>query len=461
LPLTALHRIGILAVTSAASLCLAEEPQRADTYKLLRYEEDYGFLKNSAPTADPLDRFKYVPFGATGTGWISWGGELRERGEYYSSPALGSEQQPDEYLLHRVLVHADVHISNTRRAFVQLANQALGDKNGPAAAPYVDRLDIQQAFVDVGLAGNGKLRIGRQEMVFGSQRLVAIRDAPNVRRAFDGLRFQSTGHAVQLDAFVTRPVDPDTGTVDNGTSPAQALWGIHATIPSRWRLAPRINLYYFGFENAQSRYLAESAVERRNTIGTRVFGTDGGWDWDWETALQTGSFGPAHISSWGLATSTGYTFTGIPRAIRVGFKANYSSGDRDAEDTSLGTFNALFPNLRYFSSAGLVAPANVFDVQPTISVRLAPNADISFGYDLLWRARTADAVYASPQLPIPDTAGGSEKSIGRQASVDLTVRPSRHVEISSGYVRFHVGEALKFEDAPSVDFVYVSVVLRL
>jgi hypothetical protein len=435
-------------------------------YKLLRYEEDYAFLRDAAATADRWDRFKYVPFGAPGTRWISWGGELRERAEHYSSPNLGSEQRPDGYLLHRALAHADVHFSDTRRAFVQLANHTVERKNGPAAAPYSDRLDIQQAFFDIGFRGsngrgNGTLRVGRQEMVFGSQRLVAIRDAPNVRRAFDGVRFQSRARAVHLDAFVTRPVEPDAGVFDDGTSPTQTFWGVHVTVPSRWRLAAGIDVYYLGFENEQSRYLAGLAEERRDTIGARAFGTAAGWDWDWETAVQRGHFGLADIASWGMATSTGYTFTGIPRAIRLGLKANYSSGDRDAQDASLGTFNALFPNLRYFSSAGLVAPANVFDIQPTMNVRLAANAEIGVGYDVLWRARAADAVYASPQLPIPNTAGGSDEFIGRQASVDLAVRPYRHLEVAAGYVRFRVSEALKLAGARSVDFVYLSVVLKL
>jgi hypothetical protein len=428
---------------------------------LLRYEEDYAYLKDAAATADRWNRFKYAPFGTAGTEWISWGGELRERAEYYSSPSLGSEQPSDEYILHRALVHADVHVSDTLRTFVQLANQTVGGKNGPAAAPYVDRFDIQQAFVDVAFASNWKLRFGRQEMVFGSQRLVAIRDAPNARRAFDGARFEAGGQAFHLDAFVTRPVDGDTGIVDNGTSPTQAFWGVYVTVPSRWRLAPGIDFYYFGFENQQSHYLPGTAEEYRNTIGARVFGTAEQWDWDWETAVQSGRFGPAGISSWGMATSTGYTFTGTPRAIRLGLKANYSSGDGDPHDARLGTFNALFPNLRYFSSAGLIGPANVFDVQPTMSVKLAPTADVSIGYDTLWRARAEDAVYASAQLPITNTAGSMDRFIGRQVSLDFAVRPRRHLEIAAGYVHFHVGAALKLADARSVDFAYFSVVLRI
>jgi len=33
------------------------------------------------------------------------------------------------------------------------------------------------------------LRVGRQELMYGSQRLIAVREAPNNRIAFDGLKF--------------------------------------------------------------------------------------------------------------------------------------------------------------------------------------------------------------------------------------------------------------------------------
>src|SRR2546423_1533754 len=80
-----------------------------------------------------------------------------------------------------------------------------------AAPPYSDRLDVQQAFLDLrfpvtkGPEADPILRIGRQEMAFGSQRLVSIRDAPNVRRAFDGVRLGGLAGKTRYDVFATRP----------------------------------------------------------------------------------------------------------------------------------------------------------------------------------------------------------------------------------------------------------------
>src|SRR5207253_6982176 len=128
------------------------------------------------------------------TQWLSLGGELRERFEYYSAPNFGIQGEPaNGYFLHRLLLHADLHLGDSARAFVQIASNLSSGKDN-AAPPYVDEVDVQQAFIDLRLpiavetGIDPVVRIGRQEMAFGSQRIIAVRDAPNVRRNYDGFR---------------------------------------------------------------------------------------------------------------------------------------------------------------------------------------------------------------------------------------------------------------------------------
>jgi len=44
-----------------------------------------------------------------------------------------------------------------------------------------------------------KLRIGRQELNYGSGRLVSVREGPNVRQSFDGFKIRSKFHAWSID----------------------------------------------------------------------------------------------------------------------------------------------------------------------------------------------------------------------------------------------------------------------
>lgn len=66
-----------------------------------------------------------------------------------------------------------------------------GRAEGPSPVDE-DELAWQNAFFDLSSSEwNGRTataRLGRQEIVFGSGRIVDVREGPNVRRTFDGGR---------------------------------------------------------------------------------------------------------------------------------------------------------------------------------------------------------------------------------------------------------------------------------
>lgn len=435
-------------------------------YKPFRYDENYQYLRDPAKRGDPWDPIKYLPLSAIPAAYLSFGGELRERFEYYSRPNLGLQgQAPNGYLLHRLLLHADLHASEYLRAFVQLGNHLSPGKDA-AAPPYIDQLDLQQAFVDLRLpwsAGHDRdpvLRFGRQEMAFGSQRLVAIRDAPNVRRNFDGVRFSGAVDGVNVDAFVTRPVQLKAGVFDDSLDQRQAFWGVYLTAPAPVVQGGKVDVYYLGFENEQARFAAGQGAERRHTLGSRFFGSAGGWDWDWEMLGQFGTFAAQTIRAWGVSTDTGYTFDPKGWKVRLGLKADIGSGDRNLRDQTLGTLNPLFPKLAYFNQAAILGPSNVMDLQPTLSVSPTAKLKATFGYDFLWRTTTADAVYTGVGAPVTGTAGQPNKFTGRQFSADLTWQVDRHIQVDLGYVHFDPARTLRAAGAHSVDFTYVSAAYK-
>lgn len=432
-------------------------------YLLMRYDEDYGYLRDPARRTDFWDPVKYIPIGPHPRTYLSFGGELRERFEYYSAPDFGVRgQQADAYLLHRLLLHADLHVGESFRTFVQFGNHLAPGKDAVSGV-YEDRLDLQQGFIDVRLPlapevdVDPTMRAGRQEMVFGSQRLVAVRDAPNVRRAFDGFRIGDKIGGVRVDGFVTRPVLLKTGVFDDERNRDQAFWGVYGTVPATPVPGLGIDLYYLGFENDRARFGTVSGGERRHSVGTRLFGAVDGWDWDWEALGQFGTFADQDIRAWTASSNTGYTFRAAPWAPRVGLKADIASGDDDPRDGTLGTFNALFPKLAYFNSAALVAPANVVDVQPSLSVRPTPDVSVSLGWDFLWRATTNDAVYIAPFTPVAGTAGRGGRFIGNQVALDVSWLINRHVQIDASYVHFDVGDALRTGGGRDVDFVLAQI----
>ena len=91
--------------------------------------------------------------------------------------------------------------------------QAISETRTPNI--FADRLDFHQAYLDVRSPASGPVpitvRIGRQKLVYGSQRMVSPLEWVNTARVFDGARVSvGAGAGRELDAFATRlvPVAP-------------------------------------------------------------------------------------------------------------------------------------------------------------------------------------------------------------------------------------------------------------
>src|SRR6266436_10390324 len=184
----------VLCQTASAQSAAPTNSPNPPAYKTVRYDEDYCYLRDPDRRTDFLDAIKYIPFDRDGDWWLSFGGEIRERYEYYQNYNWGlGPQDPNGYLLQRYLLSADVHYRDTFRVFGQFMSELEDGRIGGPRPTDEDVSDLHQGFFDVKLDLDGKgslvTRVGRQEMYYGSQRLVSVREAPNIRLSFDGIRF--------------------------------------------------------------------------------------------------------------------------------------------------------------------------------------------------------------------------------------------------------------------------------
>ncbi len=397
-----------------------------------------------------------MPIGSGSDTYLSLGGELRERAEYLSDPGFGLGGGTKEtYLLHRALVSADFHWTTYIRAFAQIGGELVADKNKPLGSADLNRGDVNQAFIDIRLPTNDAsdlvTRAGRQEISLGSQRLVSTRDPQNIRRSFDGIRLSGAIAGISVNVFATRPVLLRPGYFDDSSDHKQAFWGLYTNTP----LAPRqgIDLYYLVYDNNAARYGSKTGFENRKSLGTRIFGTASGWDWNFEAVYQFGTFGDQDIRAWTVASDTGYTFSTIASAPRLGLKANIASGDHNPRDKTLGTFNPLFPKFGYFSEAGLISPNNFFDFQPSLTITPTKDVSLTLGWDVLWRQTNQDAVYTVPGAQVKATAGRGGRDIGNQVSLDAAWQVDRHIELKASAVHFNAGSVIRSAGGHNVDFV--------
>ncbi|MFN8001074.1 MAG: alginate export family protein [Acidobacteriota bacterium] len=432
------------------------------SFKQLRADEDWSLLRDPQRRTETLDALKYIPISQREGWYLSFGGEIRPYYERYQHEDWGTEPEDETgFLLQRYMVHADLHLGAHVRFFGQLKSGIETGRRGGPRPPDEDKLDVHQAFVQFSAQPTKEallqLRIGRQELSFGSSRLVSTREGPNVRQSFDAVRLSLHARQWTLDAFASKPVQTKRGFFDDAANHAQTFWGIYAVRP--WAALPlkgRVDLYYLGLAKKRARFAQGAGHERRHTIGARVWNPRATWDYNVELVYQFGEFVTAQTSAiraWTAASDTGYTWRRLPLNPRLGLKANITSGDQDPADNKLETFNPLFPKGAYFGQLSPVGPLNHRDLHPNVELTLWQDIALTADWVFYWRQSTRDAVYGIPGNLQRRGDQSAARFIGQQPGLEISWQANHHTTFTINYARFLAGRFLH-ETPPGRDITY-------
>jgi hypothetical protein len=293
------------------------------------------------------------------------------------------------------------------------------------------------------------LRYGREELLFGFQRLIAVREGPNVRRDFDGLQLNETIGSTSIDVLSVRPTVDSAYALDDATNRKQHLGGAYVTTKVAGPLSA--DFYALDFVNSQAKFRGVTGVEKIETMGVRLFGKANGFDWNLEAADQFGTFGANRVQAHLLAGLVGYTFTETLFTPRLGVSANDASGDNSKSGT-IGTFNPLFPRLPYFAETPLLVPANVRDIRPVFSVHPVEKVEAILGYDMLWKASTSDYLYGSAMSQFLNSNKGTGVRIGTELSLDVRWQVNPFLQLGGIIADLKAGPAL--QEALGKDMIY-------
>ncbi|MGE0864361.1 MAG: alginate export family protein [Vicinamibacterales bacterium] len=353
----------------------------------------------------------------------SFGGEVRMQYERFAYEEWGAE--PDDrsgYVLQRVMVRAGRTLGSRAAALVEMKSGLEAGRVGGPRLPDEDRLDLHQGYLDL-RAGPAIARLGRQELQFGSARLVSMRDL-NVRQSFDAARVTLLGRAWRVDAFAGHPATTRAGALDDATDPERALWGVYGV---RQPGGAAVDLYYLGYRRRSARFDSVAGPERRHTFGIRLWGLPSALNYNLEVAGQWGAVGDSRIRAWTVASDTGYQFSFALRP-RVGLRADVTSGDRDRHDRTLGTFNAMFPRGAYFGYIASAGPANHIDLNPHLDLHTG-SVVITAGWLVFWRHERADGIYTMGGQLLRSGAGTRSLLVGHSPGVGATWRINPRVTV--------------------------------
>lgn len=447
--LTLLSMLMAVSLASLAPLeasCQETEPQ-VPSYQLNRADEDYRYLRDPGKRTDLWDPVKYLPLNERGDWYLSLGGEARERYEYFDNYNWREQPRDNGYSLQRFFLHGDAHFGDQVRLFGQFQSSLENGRSG-GPRPAVDRnqLDLHQGFLDVALKTAGgatvTVRSGRQELAYGSQRIVSVREGPNVRQSFDGFRIMYRGD-VAVDAIAVRPVQSNRYVFDDSTNHNQGLWGVYSVVPLPPATGAKADLYYLGLSRSLGAFDQGAARETRHSIGTRIWRAQGTLDYNFEFLYQWGSFGDGAIRAWTAASDTGYRAQSLPLAPRFALKADIASGDRDPNRPDLQTFNPLFPKGAYFSENGLVGPSNFINVNPSVEFHLQKRLTLTANWDFFWRESTQDGIYNNSVVLVRSGKSSQSRYIGSQPQLQCEWNVQRHLAVVAVYAHFLAGPFLR------------------
>jgi hypothetical protein len=438
--------------------CSTPNPKGPEPFKQLRYDEDYRYLRDENVRTELLDRIKYIPLSGDGSTYLSIGGEIRERYEAFRNRDWGADPPDDNgYLLQRYMLHSDLHFGSRVRFFFQLKS-GLASGELTVRPPDKDKLDVNQGFIDVTLFERSDrqlvVRVGRQEIQFGSSRIVSFREGPNVRQSFDGFRLSLCDEGWKVDLIATKPVETNVGFFDDAPDHARSFWGVYAVHSIPFLSGATADIYNLGLDRKRAAFDQGTAREIRHSIGARLSRPGGGLDYNFEVLYQWGAFGPGHISAWTVASDTGYTLKDIAWKPRLSLKANVASGDKDPNNPDLQSFNPLFPKGSYFGEEGLIGPVNFFDLHPTIDLHISKAITLVPSTLFFWRQSTEDGLYG-PAVNL-QRSGKSTRAryVATNPELELDWTVNRHLGATIYYSHSFAGSFLQATGpAKNMDFL--------
>ncbi|WDF65402.1 alginate export family protein [Flavobacterium sp. KACC 22763] len=423
-----------------ASFLLIGNTASAQNFKLLRYDENYEFLKDS--NRNFYERLKFIPLNQKKDIYMSIGGEARYEYVDFNNEDWGRfNVGHNNFLLQRYDLHADIHLGKTFRIFAQLRSALEDGRTNGARGIDEDQLNVQNLFLDVNVWQQKDkkitIRAGRQELDYGSGRLISVREGPNARLYFTGGKLMYTSSRVSVDAFAMMADTVYTGVFDNKMSKQLNLWGAYSKII--FPKAGNLDLYYLGFRRDASVFEEGIAPERRHTIGSRLWKYGGGFIYNLEAAYQFGTFGSGDINAWTGSIDIGYMFENVKFKPTINLRNDYISGDKNQGNGNLQTFNPLYPKGGYFGFSPQVGPVNLIDIHPYATFDLLSNLKMQVDVVLNWRYSTQDGVYRPSGILNLRGSDSDEKYIGTAYLANFTYGINKYISVVSGIQYFKTG----------------------
>lgn len=396
--------------------------------------------KSTERVASPSTMNKELPF--------SFSGQVRFRGEAKNN--VGPDATETGFVGQRLRLNID-GVSGESKYFVQIQDTRLwGAEQLTSAGASADNTDLHQGYIQLG-GDDYSLRIGRQEVNLGDQRLLGAFGWSNNGRSFDGIRLTTPAfNAGELDTYLLK-----TAT----TARESTLFGLVYNWKNVKNWKP--TLYFLHKDAAGGDTLALGHISKV-TFNNAFSG-------DLELVLEDGNSAGADLSAYAFHIGVKYVRPET-KNFWVGLEYNLASGD-DGTGADVETFDQIMPTNHnkygFIDYQGWKNMENIrLNIGGAFSDRTKGNLDIHLfdlneSKDAWYGASGAANTFAG--VAMKDATGASGDDVGTE--IDLTVNHTitKSLLLEGGYSRFITGDfvdnvlagaGVKSDDA---DWLYIQL----
>ncbi len=314
--------------------------------------------------------------------------------------------------------------------------------------------DLHQGWLEVAGSKNsrelrGSIRAGRQEIVWGSQRMIGSLLWLPGARSFDALRLQGRAGPVSAELFVSMLAPPSTFDVpdpDPAFPPAtvQTRGQQLAAAMVTYTAVPAINVEAMAITDFADASMAAPARDRRILdFGGRVWGTPvRGFRYEAEGHGQSGRDGALDHRAWAWAANVAYVYRN--KAVKPGGTVGYAmaSGSACTQTADVGCgdplsrdfFNFYPTNHIHYGLVDLLGWRNMRDLEVTGRLEWKwMKAALGYHYLALhqstgrWR-NAGGALVGAGWDP-----GNQDNNLGHELDVVVTLNPWKPLMIQPGY----------------------------
>lgn len=432
------------------------------------FDIDFRYLDTPGHEKDLFDPVKRIKLSSD---WLlSFGGNFWYRYTHETDSRLNAADINNDFHMLRTRFHADLWYRDRVRLFAELLDARAFGSELPPLVTDRNHADLLNLFTDIKVASvnNGPvyLRVGRQELLYGSQRLISTLDWVNTRRTFQGVKAFWRTPEWDLDAFWVRPMIIEKGNVDNWDTQQNffGLWATHKPKPGHL-----IDLYFLSLENernlAAANVLAGNILQGNShvhTLGGRLAGNFDNFLYELEGMYQFGRRSGLDVSAFAVATGVGYRLP-LPMNPQGWIRYDFASGDSRHNDGRSNTFNQLFPFGHYYLGfLDRVGRQNIHDFNAQFTMHPMPWVTFITQYHRFYLANNRDYLYNAAGLAtLRDVTGQSGSHVGDELDFRLNLHVNRHQDVLLGYSKLWSGTFLERQRPGSdLDLFYIQYNIR-